>query len=144
MAGLPIVRRHKARYHQDERRRGWFSVFSPEVVDVNVVRISRADTLVGLHRHKRQTDYWLVIQGSLLVGVAREEDFVNSWHDTLLLTEKDDDVLEIQPGIWHGYRTLEPNTILIYGITERYLGDHPDEERTNFTAKGIDWYPEVR
>jgi len=141
LAGV-LIRKHKARYHQDHRRRGWFSLFPPEVVDVNVVIIPCRNEMVGIHRHLKQTDYWFVAKGSLWVGTAGDEGFAVPWHYEVALTEHDSLVLEIPPRVWHGYRALEDDTILVYGLTERY--DGTDEERRDYMDKDIDWDPEVR
>ena len=134
--------RKPIRFHQDDRRRGWFGLFPPFVVDVNVVLIPMAYTIVALHRHIKHTDYWFVAQGSLLVGLAGDEGYQTPWNETEILSEADHDVLEIPSGIWHGYRTLEDNTTLIYGLTKRW--DGTDEERCGYTTKGISWYPLIR
>ena len=45
------------------------------------------------------------------------------------LSEKNPRILKIPPGIYHGYKALEPNSILIYYLTEKY---NPEDE---FRAK---------
>ena len=134
--------RKPVRFHQDDRRRGWFNLFPATVVDVNVVLIPAANTMVALHRHAKQGDYWFVARGSLLVGLAGDEGYQSPWNDTEILSEADHDVLEIPAGIWHGYRTLGPNTLLIYGITNRWNG--ADEERCDYASKGVIWCPLIR
>jgi dTDP-4-dehydrorhamnose 3,5-epimerase len=60
--------------HRDDRgemtelyRREWFPAL-PELVQANQSQ-SRAGVLRGLHFHRRQTDYWLLLQGSAFVGL---------------------------------------------------------------------------
>jgi len=61
--------------HPDERgsltelyRRSWFPG-SPEMVQANL-SISRAGVLRGLHYHLRQTDYWVLLEGTAFVGLV--------------------------------------------------------------------------
>jgi len=121
------------RFHEDHRRRGWFSIFPMYVVDVNVVVIPQPGIIVGWHRHYRQDDYWFVPQGTLQVGVFDHSENVK-W---VVLSSHDKKVLKIPREIWHGYKSLEPNTILIYGLTNIYDGS--DEERKSIEEAGINW-----
>ena len=53
------------------------------------------------------------------------------------LSEKNPKVLEIKPGTYHGYRALEPDSILLYFLTEKYNPD--DEIRALVGDFGEDW-----
>ena len=60
--------------HPDDRgsltelyRRAWFPG-SPEMVQANL-SVSRAGVLRGLHFHRRQTDYWVLLEGTAFVGL---------------------------------------------------------------------------
>ena len=48
-----------------------------------------------------------------------------SWN-FVYLSEKNPKVLEIKPGIYHGYKAIEPGSILMYYLTEKY---NPDDEK---------------
>ena len=43
------------------------------------------------------------------------------------LSDKNPRILKIPPGVYHGYKALEPNSILLYYLTEKY--DPSDEHR---------------
>ena len=49
-------------------------------------------------------------------------------------------VLEIPPGIYHGYKALEPNSILLYYLTEKWTPD--DEEKVPPGHFGEKWETE--
>lgn len=122
------------RFHQDHRRVGWFDIFPVgNVVDVNVVRIHKAGTITGWHRHQKQTDFWFVPHGLLQVGVFKEGEEVR-WE---FLSPEFGKVFEIEPNTWHGYRALKDDTFLIYGLTNKYDGS--DEERLRIEDAGIEW-----
>ena len=53
------------------------------------------------------------------------------------LSDKNFRVLEIPPTVWHGYKALEPGTILMYYVTKKY--DPEDEERTAVGTFGEEW-----
>ena len=131
MGGLIDVR-----YHGDDRREGWFDIFGPTnlgIKDVNVVHIPKAGTTVAWHKHHRQTDAWFCPQGLIQAGVAGED----REHTFYFLRPNLGKVLMISPGLWHGYRTLEDNTILVYGLTQKY--DPEDEFRMSVETMGISW-----
>ena len=74
LAGIEGVRLVELVAHADDRgemtelyRREWFPNV-PELVQANQSQ-SRAGVLRGLHFHRRQTDYWLLLEGSAFVGL---------------------------------------------------------------------------
>ena len=89
---------------------------------VNVSYVSSVDHIVAWHKHNIQTDYWVCLKGAFKVGLATEEDGCEFEY----LSEKNPRVLEIKPGIYHGYKALEPGSILLYYLTEKY---NPDDEK---------------
>ncbi len=90
------------------------------------------------HRHARQTDFWLPVQGNLKVGVHRETDGV-SW--SLVIGEKRPGVAVIPPSLWHGAATVGPTQAgLMYFVTHAYDASHPDEERRAYNSvAGFAW-----
>lgn len=79
------------------------------------------------HRHRKQTDFWCVLTGHLLVGVVREEDGA-MWK--LVTGEKRPGVVIIPPPLWHGATVAGPNSAgLLYFVTHAYDPASPDEER---------------
>jgi dTDP-4-dehydrorhamnose 3,5-epimerase len=118
------------RFHQDDRAIRYCDVFDVmEEGDINI-SVIYPGAMAAWHRHKNQTDYMFVIKGALKIGVCGDEDPDGSanvqWH---YLSERDNNVLEIQPGNWHGsYNFTNEPAILVYFITQKY--DPEDEERT--------------
>lgn len=131
----------KPRIHDDDRRRGTFDVFHTPRGDINYSYIY-PNTTVAWHRHKKQTDFWHVIKGSLKVGLYDEKEKKLTW---VYLHENERVTLSIPPGIWHGYRNLsEGETVLSYYITEKYSEKNPDEERKPVGSFGENWETEAR
>ena len=53
------------------------------------------------------------------------------------LSDKNPRVIEMIPGVYHGYKALEPNSILCYYLTHKYNPD--DEIRAKVGEFGEDW-----
>ena len=90
-----------------------------------------------------------MIKGALKVGLAEpiEDDDPNIADIPMsadvsfeYLSDKDPKVLEIPPGVFHGYKALIPGTILMYYITEKYetVSKH-DDQRVPIGHWGEDW-----
>ena len=108
-------------YHEDDRAQRLFDVFDVLDGQVNVSYVNSTEHIVAWHKHNIQTDYWICLKGSLKVGLATEEDGCKFEY----LSDKNPRVLKIVPGVYHGYKALEPNTILMYYVTEKY---NPEDE----------------
>ena len=154
MAYLEDVKEHKIKFHEDDRAQRLQDVYKEAMPtsQINVSYINSTKHIVAWHKHDIQTDYWTVLKGSLKVGLARRK----TWKEDGMsleyspeelekqsevtfeyLSDKNLRVLEIPPGIYHGYRALEPGTILCYYLTEKY---NPDVEiRAEVGDFGEDW-----
>jgi mannose-6-phosphate isomerase-like protein (cupin superfamily) len=108
------------RAHSDERREGYYDVFPPTVREVNVTQINPHQSAGDWHRHARQVDYWMVMNGHLRVGLM-----VDDVSKVIRLVPGE--VLMIPRGVWHTYFGTDCSPILIYGLTNKY--DGTDEER---------------
>ena len=122
--------------------RGWSimnqltGVLAPEG-QVNYSAIYPA-VIKAWHRHERQTDFWLCVQGHLKTGVHRETDGC-TW--TMVIGERRPGILIIPPTLWHGLATVGPMTAgMIYYVTRAYDPADPDEERRPFNIiPGFSW-----
>ena len=110
-------------FHEDDRAQRLLDVFPLDKGQINISYINSTEPIVAWHKHKYQTDYWLCVKGSLKVGWATEENGCEFKY----LSDKELKILEIPPGVYHGYQALEPNTILVYYDTKKY--DPNDEYR---------------
>jgi len=120
--------------HEDARgsftetfRQGWLPEGAPPMVQANL-SFSRAGVLRGLHLHRRQADFWCVLQGSafvalldLRVGSPTEG---RTWTDTFDAA-RGLRGLYIPPGVAHGFCALS-DVRLLYMVDAYYSGD--DEE----------------
>ncbi len=112
-----ISKKYKVKFHEDDRAQRLQDVYSKAMDgQINISYINSTEHVVAWHSHKIQTEYWFVIKGALKVGLATSGEDCRFEY----LSEKTQDILEIPPGISHGYKALIPGTILMYYITEKY------------------------
>lgn len=95
------------------------------------------------HRHAKQTDFWICLNGHIKLGAHRAEDGA-TW--SIVLGEKRPGVAIIPPPLWHGAATVGPATAgLLYYVTHAYDPGAPDEERRPFdSVAGFPWQTEHR
>lgn len=123
-------------FHEDDRAQRLLDVYPLTDGQINVSYVNSTQHVVAWHKHNIQTDYWICLKGSFKVGLATEEDGAR-WE---YLSDKNPRVLEITPGIYHGYKALEPGSILMYYLTEKYNPE--DEIRAAVGAFNEDWNTE--
>jgi dTDP-4-dehydrorhamnose 3,5-epimerase len=90
------------------------------------------------HRHRKQTDFWVVLNGHLKMGMHRESDG-KTW--LAVGGEKRPGVLIIPPSLWHGAATVGPDPAgLLYYVTHAYEPKAPDEDRRAYDSiAGFPW-----
>jgi dTDP-4-dehydrorhamnose 3,5-epimerase-like enzyme len=125
-------------FHEDDRAQRLLNVFNLDVGQVNVSYVSSKDHVVAWHRHEKQTDIWVCLQGAFKVGLVEFPIVTNKpkvhW---IYLSEKRQKSLVIPPNWYHGYRALEPNSILMYYMDQKY--DPNDEFRQPVGTFNEDW-----
>jgi dTDP-4-dehydrorhamnose 3,5-epimerase len=92
--------------------------------------------ICGLHMHKKQTDYFSVAKGSIIVRLVYDD---GQPEEKFVLSEHSHKTLVIPPGVWHGYKSLEP-TILVFYIDHKFNTD--DENRRE--TKAEEWEIEIK
>lgn len=118
-------------FHEDDRAQRIFDPFEMLPGQINVSYVNSTKHIVAWHKHNVQSDYWCCVKGSFKVGLAIPKSDLpgeaGDYYDIKFeyLSDKNIRTLEIPPGIYHGYSALEPNSILMYYLTEKY---NPDDE----------------
>ena len=128
----------KMNYHEDDRAQRLFDVFNKVDGQINISYVNSTGHVVAWHKHKKQTDYWFCVKGSFKVGLAEPSGKVK-WE---YLSDKNPRVLEIPPGIWHGYKALQPESIMLYYLTEKY--DPSDEWKCKPGCFNENWETESK
>jgi dTDP-4-dehydrorhamnose 3,5-epimerase len=126
---------HEQRFHEDYRRRGFYDVIPQLLGDMNVTHMN-AGVISGMHMHKRQTDYFVVAKGSIMVRLIYEDERPP---EKFVLSEHSHRTLIIPPHVWHGYKALEASVLVFY-IDRKFSQD--DEFRRPTVED--DWEIEIR
>ncbi len=131
--------------HPDDRgfftesyRRDWITGME-EMVQGNLSR-SRANVLRGLHFHRRQADYWTVLEGEALVGLydLRQGSPTEGKKAEVELSAETLRCLYIPKGVAHGFYT--PGGILLQYLVDRYYtGDDEFGVAWDDPDLGIAW-----
>ena len=127
----------KIPYHEDDRAQRYLDIFKNlGPGQINISYVNSSEHIVAWHKHNIQTDYWVCIKGSFKVGLATKKNGACFEY----LSDRHPRVLKIPPGIYHGYKALEPDSILMYYLTEKY--DPQDEFRAKVGDFGDIWETE--
>ena len=135
-------------FHEDDRAQRVMNVFKYlRGGQINISYVNSTQHVVAWHKHNIQTDYWFCVKGSFKVGLAEETKESleqvpgegGQYYETRFeyLSDKNPRVLLIPPGVYHGYKALEPGSIMLYYLSQQY--DPNDELRAAVGAFGEDW-----
>jgi dTDP-4-dehydrorhamnose 3,5-epimerase-like enzyme len=91
----------------------------------------RADTVRAFHAHERLHDWFHIVSGSALFCLVdgREDQGTYEKTERLVLSDRNPQLLVVPSGVYHGWMSLEPNTILTSVASEEYQRERPDERR---------------
>ena len=120
-------------FHEDDRAQRAMNVFKRlQGGQITVSYVTSTHHVVAWHKHEIQTDYWFCVKGSFKVGLAQKNEVKFEY-----LSDKDLKVLVIPPGVYHGYKALEPGSIMLYYLSEKY--DPSDEHRAKVGSFNENW-----
>jgi dTDP-4-dehydrorhamnose 3,5-epimerase len=113
-------------------RREWLPAGSREMVQANLSR-STAGVLRGMHYHRAQSDYWVVVEGTAFVGLLdlRAGSPTQGARQELEMDGQRPTGLFIPPGVAHGF-FARSDLVLLYLVDATYHASQPDEH-------GIAW-----
>ena len=127
-------------YHEDDRAQRILNLFELRSGQINLSYVNSTSHIVAWHVHKKQTDYWFCPKGSFKVGLAEPQEdgsYLVRWE---YLSDRKPRAIKIPPGTYHGYRALQPESIMLYFLTEKY--DPEDERRAPPGFFGESWETE--
>ena len=133
-AQKPIGKLHDQRFHEDDRRRGFYDIVPGLKGDLNFTHVP-AGSIAGLHLHKEQSDYFCVAKGAMLFRMITED----GKEERVVLSAYSRKTLIIPPGVWHGYKALEDSIVIFY-IDQKFNTN--DEHRKE--TKPEDWTSPIR
>jgi len=101
---------------------------------------SAPGVLRGLHYHRRQLDYWVVVSGTALVALVDVRPVVAGHGPAVVETRRltADETVVIPTGVAHGFLALEPLELL-YLVTNEYDGTDELGFAWDDPAVGVPW-----
>lgn len=116
----------------DERGMLWEMIHATDefvrttmIRQVYVVTDPMPGTVRAYHRHIMLHDWFHICSGSAIFCLV--DDDRNNMR--LTLTARKPQLLVVPPTVYHGWCSLEPNTILVSAANQEYNALNPDEER---------------
>jgi dTDP-4-dehydrorhamnose 3,5-epimerase len=112
----------------------------PAFVQANLSTSARG-VLRGLHYHRRQLDYWVVVSGRALVALVDVRPLLTESGDRPLVETRElaaDDWVIIPAGVAHGFLALDPLELL-YLVTNEFDGSDELGFAWDDPAVGVPW-----
>jgi len=129
-----LVKFQEHRFHEDDRRRGFYDIVPGLPGDMNFSEMP-AGVIAGMHMHKKHTDYFVVAKGKVIFRLVSK----SGQEERIVLSSHSKKTLIISPGIWHGYKSLEPSILFFY-IDRKF--DVDDEFKRPTSAQ--EWETEIK
>jgi dTDP-4-dehydrorhamnose 3,5-epimerase-like enzyme len=144
-------------FNEDQRAQRGIDIFNTKTPFGYVISYSIVNPghIVAWHGHRHCTDRWTCLKGKFMVGLAvpknkdiviprlqdvdvwhiNPDDYDVEWHT---ISDKNRRTIIIPTGVWHGYKSLMPESILLYHLSHEY--NNTDEFRlsVNYFGEG-DW-----
>ncbi len=144
---LSGVRAFELSSHRDERgslteafRQAWLPEGASPMVQSNISH-SRPGVLRGLHLHRRQADFWCVLEGTAFVALVDlrigSPSELGTWTDTFAASEGMRG-LYIPAGIAHGFCALS-EVRLLYMVDAYFTGEDESGFAWNDPDVAVSW-----
>ncbi len=104
----------------------------------NLVSIVKPNVIKGFHRHERQKEYTTCIKGNILY-VAVTETPKEPLIQKFLIGEDNRILIMTPPGIWHGYKALDKEAVVLYTMNRPYNPADTDTAERDPLAFGKVW-----
>lgn len=92
----------------------------------------RIDKIVrAFHKHDELHDWFCIVKGSAKFVLIddRQESTTYRKVDIVVCSDRAPKLLVVPPGVYHGWMSLEPDTILVSTVSHEYNREKPDEYR---------------
>ena len=90
-------------------------------------------TIRAYHRHTHLHDWFSIVHGSAKFALVdgRKESPTYNKTDILIGSNRRPSLIVVPPGVYHGWMSLEPDTLLCSIASHEYNKENPDEERVS-------------
>lgn len=95
----------------------------------------------AFHKHEVLWDYFCIVKGSakFVFSDDRENSKTYKTQEIIILSEKSPKMIIVPPGVYHGWMSLEDNTVMVSTASEVYNKENPDEVRISPDSFGDVW-----
>jgi dTDP-4-dehydrorhamnose 3,5-epimerase len=107
-------------YVEDDKAQRLCDVFDTFQGQVNVAYVNNIDIITAWHMHKEQSDRMICLKGSFKIGLVENEKQPWDVKWVYLSDRCAGEPLLISPGVYHGYKALEPGSIMLYHMDKKY------------------------
>jgi dTDP-4-dehydrorhamnose 3,5-epimerase len=126
--------------HEDERgylfeiihkSDGFVSGCGQEIRQVYIVGDRISKIVRAFHKHEELHDWFCIIKGSakfVLIDDRENSPTYRKW-DAIICSDKSPKLVVVPPGVYHGWMSLEPDTIMVSTASHEYNREKPDEYR---------------
>lgn len=113
----------------------------PKFGQVYVVGNPARGVIRAFHKHEVLWDYFCIVRGSAKFVFVddRKESQTYKKQETIVLSEKSPKMIIVPPRIYHGWMSLEDNTMMVSIASELYDKENPDEVRIPPDSFGDTW-----
>lgn len=118
---------------------GFVSGQGQEMRQVYIVGDRIEKIVRAFHKHDELHDWFCIVKGAakfVLVDDRKGSPTYGKF-DLVVISDRSPRLLVVPPGIYHGWMSLEPDTIMVSTASHEYNRDNPDEYRVppnNFDA----------
>ena len=95
----------------------------------------------AFHKHKTLWDWFCIVHGSAKFVLVddRKKSSTYKQKDIIVIGEHNPSLIVVPPGVFHGWMSLEDDTIMVSTATEVYNRKKPDEVRISPDSFGDVW-----
>ena len=113
----------------------------PKFGQVYVVGDPARGTIRAFHKHEILWDYFCIVKGSakFIFVDDRKDSKTYKEQEIVILSEKAPKIVIIPSGVYHGWMSLEDDTIMVSIGSEVYDKEKPDEIRVSPDSFGDIW-----
>jgi dTDP-4-dehydrorhamnose 3,5-epimerase len=85
----------------------------------------------AFHRHRELHDWFCIIKGSAKFVLVDDRQGSSTYNkvDILIGSDRAQSLIVVPPGVFHGWMSLEPDTIMVSTASHEYNRENPDEVR---------------
>lgn len=107
--------------------------FVPRIGQVYVVGDPARGAIRAFHKHRELHDWFCLVRGSAKFAFVddRRESSTYKKTDVLVISGRRPALIVVPPGVYHGWMSLEDDTIMLSVASDVYDRENPDEVRVS-------------